>query len=84
MKSGSDNYLASSIQGVMRRLGESGKCSLLVFEPTLGATEFNGFEVTNDFEEFKNRSDIIVANRWSEELADVEEKVYSRDLFGRD
>lgn len=84
MKSGSDNYRASSIQGVMRRLSERGKCSLLVFEPTLEATKFNGFEVTDNFEEFKNRSDIIVANRWSEELADVEEKVYSRDLFGRD
>ncbi|WP_270405859.1 hypothetical protein [Candidatus Collinsella stercoripullorum] len=57
---------------------------VLVYEPALGAPEFFGFEVTRDLEAFKSRCDLIVANRWSDELADVAGKVYSRDLFRRD
>ena len=57
---------------------------MLVYEPTLGATEFYGSEVTRDLASFKSRCDLIVANRWSDELADVAGKVYTRDLFGRD
>ena len=57
---------------------------MLVFEPTLNEKSYFAHEVTRDLDEFKNRSDVIVANRWSEDLADVQDKVYTRDLFGRD
>ncbi len=83
MKTGSDNFRASSIQGIMRRLAEAG-VAMLVFEPTLDAPEFFGSEVTRDLAAFKARADVIVANRWSDELADVSAKVYTRDLFKRD
>ena len=83
MKSGSDNFRASSIQGIMRRLQEH-RIPMLVFEPTLNEKSYFAHEVTRDLDEFKNRSDVIVANRWSEDLADVQDKVYTRDLFGRD
>ncbi len=84
MKSNSDNYRASSIQGVMKRLADGGRCCLLIFEPTFEASEFSGFEVVKDLVEFKNRCDLVIANRWSEVLSDIEDKVYTRDLFGRD
>ena len=83
MKSGSDNFRASSVQGVMRRLRAEG-VALLVYEPTLAESEFFGSEVTHDLVAFKRRSDVIIANRWSDELSDVADKVYSRDLFRRD
>ena len=83
MKSGSDNFRSSSVQGVMRRLQERG-LTLLVYEPTLDAPEFFGHEVTHDLDSFLERSDVIIANRWSEDLAGVRGKVYTRDLFGRD
>ncbi len=83
MKSGSDNFRASSVQGVMRRLAEAG-ASMLVYEPTLDAPDFFGSEVTHDLGAFKARADVIVANRWSDDLADVSAKVYTRDLFKRD
>ena len=83
MKTGSDNFRASSIQGIMKRIKSRG-VPVVVFEPTLDAEEFYGSEVTHDLDAFKEACDVILANRWSEDLADVEDKVFTRDLFKRD
>ncbi len=83
MKTGSDNFRSSAVQGVIQKLQESG-VEVVIYEPVLEEDEFEGLKVIKEIDVFKEKSDVIVANRLSESIVDVKEKVYTRDIFGSD
>ena len=83
MKSNSDNFRASSILGIMERLMDAG-VEVVIYEPTLHADEFAGCRVIHDLAQFKSECDVIVSNRYHQDLEDVAEKLYTRDIYQRD
>lgn len=83
MKSNSDNFRASAIQDIMKKLRAEG-VEVVIYEPTISSCEYEKYKVLNDLQSFKNSCDVIIANRMSDELLDVRQKVYTRDLYSRD
>jgi len=83
MKHGSDNFRESSILGIMERLKSKG-VEMILYEPKIKEEKVFDCQIINDLDLFKNRSDVILCNRWSDNLSDVSDKVYTRDIFGRD
>lgn len=83
MKTDSDNFRASTIQGIIERL-KNKKMNIVIYEPTLNCDEFNGCKLMRNLDEFKDKSDVILANRLDNNLRSVSEKVYTRDLYARD
>lgn len=83
MKANSDNFRHSSVQGIIRRLNEKG-IKVIIYEPTLNTKYFYGNPIVNNIEKFKNISDVILCNRKSKVLDDVADKLYTRDIFGKD
>ncbi len=83
MKTNSDNFRASAIQGIIERLAKRG-VEVIIYEPTLKEDSFNGYKVINDFNKFSDLSDVVLANRLDDNTKTIEEKIYSRDLFTRD